>query len=345
MSQPALLVRPAQPKDVPDLLDVASHAGAGMTTVPVTEDGMGARIDASIAAFSGSGRAAASEIFTFVLDDGEKAVGLSSIFPDIGADRPFYSYRISHVAAQSPESNLRSSTDVLHLVNDFHGADEVASLLLGNTTRGQGAGRLISLCRFMMMGSRRERFGDRTMAEIRGWFSEKGISPFWEHIGAKFFHTSFEEADRLSAYDFRFISHLMPKYPIYLSLLPVEAQAVIAKPHMTSSRALNMLEAENFRQSGCIDIFDGGPSIECLIDDVRTIQEMKERRLTISASADHLHGAEPLLVSTSAPDPFACAIGYGHRQGQSVVLTPDISDRGGFVNGSTVLVSPIRRNA
>ena len=56
---------------------------------------------------------------------------------------------------------------------------------------------------------------------MRGWQAETGRSPFWDHLGSKFFGLGFDSADHLSAVgDKRFIAELMPKYPIYVDLLP-----------------------------------------------------------------------------------------------------------------------------
>lgn len=342
MNPSPLIVRPARDEDLPSLLHLAQNAGLGMTTVPSTEEALVDRIEASKRAFTGSDRAGAKDIFFFVLDNGDHAVGMASIFPDLGADRPFYSYRLSHIAAQAPESGLKASSDILFLVNDFHGYEEIGTLLVGEEARGQGAGRLLSLSRLLFMGTRRDRFGQNVMAEIRGWFNEDGTCPFWEHIAARFFHTTFEEADRLSANDFRFISHLMPKFPIYVSLLPEEAQEVIAKPHKTSGQAMGLLLSEHFAVSRCIDIFDGGPSIQCPIDKIRTVQETTDRRLTISDSADHIAGAEPFLISTRVGEPFTATVGMGHRQGQTVVLPPALAERAGLNQGALVAAAPLR---
>lgn len=343
MDAAPLIVRPAEPDDLPGLLELAARAGTGMTTVPTTEEAISARIEASLGAFAGTGRASAKDIFFFVLDNGDHPVGMASIFPNLGEDRPFYSYRLSRIAAQAPESNLRAETDILQLVNDFHGYEEIGTLLVGEEARGRGAGRLLSLSRFLFMGTRRDRFGENVMAEIRGWFTDDGRSPFWEDIAAKFFHLSFEEADRLSAHDFRFISHLMPKFPIYASLLPEECREVIGKPHKTSGHAMGLLASENFIWTRCVDIFDGGPSIETPIDKVRTVQQMSVRRLTISDNVDHIDDAEPMLVASPEGTPFTCMLGYGHRLGQTVVIPPAAAERAGLQTGSQVMASPLRK--
>ena len=336
------LIRPTTPDDIPALLALTGSVGSGMTTLPRSQTTLEERVAASIAAFAGTGIARAKDIFFLVLEDEEGPVGMASIFPNLGEDRPFYSYRVSHIDAQAPETGLRASTDILQLVNDFHGYTEIGTLLVGERARGRGVGRFLSLSRFLFMGREKDRFGSDVMADIRGWLDADGHSPFWDHIPAKFFHTSFDEADRLSAHDFRFISHLMPKFPIYVSLLPDQVQEAIGKPHEKSAYALNMLMAEGFRYTRCVDIFDGGPSIECTLDSVRTVKALSARTATISDSDTHIAGAETLMVTSSKAKPFVAILGTGHIDGHTVVISPQMAERAGFSNGEQVLASPLK---
>lgn len=339
-----LIIRPARRDDVSALMAVAADAGAGMTTVPQTEEAITARIEASIEAFAGTGMAAAKDIFFFVLDDGEGAIGMASIFPNLGEDRPFYSYRMSRLSAQAPEIGLTSNTDILSLVNDFHGYTEVGTLLIGQRARGRGAGRLLSLSRFLFMGAFRDRFSPRVMAEIRGWFNDDGSCPFWDHIAAKFFETSFEEADRLSAHDFRFISHLMPKFPIYVSLLPDEAKTAIGRAHPSSELAKALLESEGFEWTRCVDIFDGGPSLETRVDMLRTVRHSNTRSATLAESTDSIPSAEPFIVGTKggAGAEFTVVVGHGHRAGNTVIVDPAAAERAGIGTGDSVIAAPLK---
>lgn len=334
------LIRPARMDDVDGLVAVTLEAGPGMTTVPQSADAVAARIGASEAAFAGTGKARAKDVFYLVLEDADGIAGMSCIFPELGADRPFYSYRLSHIAAHAPEIDMRASTDILFLVNDFHGYTEIGTLLAANRVRGFGAGRMLSLSRFLLMAARRDRFGDQVMAEIRGWFDHDGRSPFWDHIAAKFFHTTFNEADRLSAHDFRFISHLMPKFPIYVSLLPEEARAMIGRPHESSAKALKLLQTEGFGWTRCIDIFDGGPSIECPTDRIRTVRRTRQRRAQMSlapASADIR-----FMVTTPPGQPFSVILGRGRHDGDDVYLDAGLAARAGIAEGDDVLASPLK---
>ncbi len=78
-----------------------------------------------------------------------------------------------------------------------------------------------------------------------------------------------------------FIAALMPKHPLYIDFLSPEAQAVIGKVHPQTAPARTVLEKEGFRYLNYIDIFDGGPTLECDIDRVRAIR--KSRLVTTEA--------------------------------------------------------------
>lgn len=342
---PNLIVREAKEDDIPALVELGVAAGAGMTTVPKTQEAVEERVAASISAFGGTGKATANQTFFFVLEDDAGPAGMACVFPALGGDRPFYSYRLSHLATASPEHGLEASTDMLYLVNDFHGYTEIGTLFVGERARGGGAGRLLSLSRLLFMGARQERFDEKVMAEIRGWFEPDGRNPFWDHIASKFFDISFDEADRLSAHDFRLISHMMPKFPIYVSLLPDAAKAVIGRAHETSRHALSMLKSEGFEWTRCIDVFDGGPSIEARLKDVRTVRESAHRSLTISENADHIRGNEKFFISTPPGEPFVAVVGHGHREGNTVVVSPEMAARAGLRPNAAVIAAPFKGTA
>ncbi len=67
----------------------------------------------------------------------------------------------------------------------------------------------------------------------------------------------------------------MPKHPIYTHFLSEEAQAVIGEVHPQTAPARAVLEKEGFRYRHYIDIFDGGPTLECDIDRVRAIRKSR----------------------------------------------------------------------
>lgn len=268
----SIVVRAAKSGDLEQLTGLLDKVDPGMITMPQSAEAMEERIHLSEAAFSRTEIEPENEAYFLVLEEDKKIIGTASIFTMLGASRPFYNYRISRQSKFSPETNVSVELDVLHLVNDHHGDSELGTLFILPGYRGGGRGRLLSFSRLMLIASEPLRFGPRIMAEIRGWTDTDGYSPFWEAVGRKFFKMDYQVADRMSAKDHRFISDLMPRYPVYMELLPDSAQEVVAKPHPHAEPAKSLLESQGFRFNNMVDIFDAGPCVECFTDSVDIVR-------------------------------------------------------------------------
>lgn len=296
------IVRPASHSDLPRLEAMIAHVDPGMLTMPSTREAMLARIERSVAAFARPSGAPRNECYFLVMEEIGQLVGTASIFTNLGVERPFYSYRISRDARFSPEQNVKVEMDLLQLVNDYHGATELGTLFIERHARGGGRGKLLSFARLMLIAADPVRFGPKAMAEIRGFTDTQGRSPFWEAVGAKFFRMDYRKADRLSARDHRFIADLMPRYPIYADLLPVEARNVIGRPHPDAEPALALLKSQGFRFNNVVDIFDAGPCVEAFTDRIDIVRDAKRMSASSFASSDVTVGG---LVGKTSLDSFA----------------------------------------
>ncbi|HEX6073091.1 MAG TPA: arginine N-succinyltransferase, partial [Sphingomicrobium sp.] len=180
----------------------------------------------------------------------------------------------STLTQSSPELGKTFRNQLLTLTTDLEGSSEVGGLFLHPSARAGGWGALIARSRYLFMKLHRGRFGERTLAELRGVMDETGNAPFWDALAGKFFDMSFPEADEFNAvHGTRFIADLMPKTPIYLALLSEAAKSVVGQPHPSGRAALRMLEEEGFYFDRYIDIFDGGPTVTADTDEIRTIRE------------------------------------------------------------------------
>ena len=272
------IVRPATRNDLENLAAMIARVDLGMLPMPASRDAMAARIERSLTAFARPSIAPQNECYFLVMEEDGELLGTASIFTNLGVERPFYSYRISRDAKVSPELGVKVELDLLFLVNDYHGDSELGTLFIERKARGGGRGRLLSFARLMLIAADPIRFGPKAMAEIRGFTDAEGKSPFWDAVGSKFFHMEYRKADTLSARDHRFIADLMPRYPIYVSLLPDPARNVIAKPHPDAEPALAMLKSQGFRYNDVVDIFDAGPTVEAFIDHLDTVREARRMK-------------------------------------------------------------------
>lgn len=155
------------------------------------------------------------------------------------------------------------------------------------------------------MATHPKRFSEFVIAEMRGVMSDDGECPFWEAIGRHFFQMDFPQADSLSTINKRFIEDLMPKYPIYTSLLPESGRATMGQVHPQTVPALTMLQAEGFVIDSLIDIFDGGPVVRCRRDHIGAVQRTLTTRV---AQIVHRQDGEPQILASES-DGFRSMIG------------------------------------
>lgn len=280
-----LFIRPIEFEDLDATLRMSEEVGSGMTTMPVDEGAWLSRIRLSLDTFEGDGDYTQDGVYFMVAEDSEtqQVVGTTAIYVGIGTVSPFYSYRQTLLVKHSKELKKMIEIKVLNLVNDFTRAVEIGSLFLSKSHRHSAYGQFMSRSRYLLLADFPERFADVVMAEMRGWQDEEGNSPFWQALGKRFFEVPFENADYISATrGSLFIQELMPKYPVYVDLLSEEAKACIGKPHAISAKAIHMLEKEGFVYDGYVDVFDGGPTVQCRREHIKSVREAKSYTVNIN---------------------------------------------------------------
>ncbi|NND82059.1 MAG: arginine N-succinyltransferase [Gammaproteobacteria bacterium] len=271
-----LRVRTARESDIDGVLKLAHQAFPGMTTLPPERDVLASKLSASVNSVIKAVQEPADETYFLVMEDGIDGplVGTAAIIASLGQHDEFYSYQLNKVTQSCKELDKKVSFETLNLTNHFEGFAEVATLFLSPEYRKHGNGKLLAKSRYLFMAQFRQRFPESVMADLRGYFDDHGRSPFWEAVGRYFFEMEFAEADLYGAINGnQFIQDLMPKQPIYVNLLPEEAQRVIGRPNVKGKPALEMLRNEGFEWHGFVDIFDAAPSVDTHIDDITTITD------------------------------------------------------------------------
>jgi arginine N-succinyltransferase len=324
-NDPLFVVRPARLDDVDALYQLACKTGEGFTNLPPDRAALLERIEKSCTSFEDDVHAPQNQKFLLMLEvvaSGE-VVGTANVYSRLGTEWPFYSFRISRVTQTCVLLNKMLTSDVLNLVNDFDGAAEVGGLFLDPAWRRAGAGRLIARSRYMLMAQMRDCFPERVAADLRGFQTEDGNWPFWEGLGKHFFEMPFEEADKYNAlHGNQFIADLMPKYPIYVRLLPEAARSAIGRPNREGAQAVRLLQQEGFRLDGYVDIFDGGPTAYADIDALLAVKESRVSKL--GGLSDETSSDSRLLAAGYGKN-FRATIGSVKSDGAPFVLTPAIA--------------------
>ncbi|CEN66102.1 arginine N-succinyltransferase [Klebsiella pneumoniae] len=292
-----MLFRPVRENDLDDIIRLASRAGVGMTSLPNDPVRLAARIQRSVETFDGK-LSRGQQGFLFVLEDTHvgRVVGVSAIEVAVGLDEPFYNFRLQRTVRASKELGVYKNQELLNLSYDHTGHSELCTLFLDPEYQKNRNGLFLSKARFLFIAAFRELFSPHLFAELRGRSDEQGNSPFWDALGHHFFDIPFADADRLTGTGMKtFIAELMPAYPIYVSLLPENARAVIGEVHANTSPARAILEKEGFSWRGSVDIFDAGPVLEAETDAIRAVSESQ----FIPALQLKASGSSPLIVANN----------------------------------------------
>ena len=301
-----IVVRVVQTGDLDALVGLAQETGPGLTTFKPDRDALAARIERTRRTLDGVAAPHEAGYF-FVMEDTATSdvAGVCGIETSVGLQQPFYNYRVSTVVHASQDLGIWTCMRALNISHDLTGYAEVCSLFLSPRYRTGGVGSLLSRSRFMFIAQFRERFPQRICAELRGHFDADGTSPFWRAVGSHFYQIDFNAADYLSSHGRKaFLAELMPRFPVYVELLPDDAQQCVGLTHADTIPARRMLEAEGLRYENHVDIFDAGPVLECHIADLRTVRESVVVPVEIGAHAadDVTAGLRSLVANTSADD-------------------------------------------
>lgn len=338
LAVPQYRVRAARAADLADFLELRTLAGPGFTSFMISEAAFASRLALSEASFAATPTAPGKERYLLALEHlpSGKVVGSAAVKATVGATPPFFNFRVLTIAQHSAAAAQRFDMDVLILVNEFTGASEVGSLFVRPEHRSGGAGRLLAQARYLLMAADPARFNGEVVSELRGVVDADGNTPFWDALGRHFFKMSFREADQLSATtDNQFILDLMPKYPIYVDLLPPAARAVIGQCHEDGVGARRLLEAEGFRYDYVVDIFDGGPLVSTARDAIRTV---REAQTLIIRDGEPGEGARPGLMANPEFSSFGVLSATFAIAGDTVVVPAATLAALGLEPGRSALV-------
>ncbi|WP_068468155.1 arginine N-succinyltransferase [Candidatus Protochlamydia phocaeensis] len=300
-----IVVRPITRKDQQIFAEFSFESLLGMTNLPRDREKLQDKIILSESSFRQQIEKPGLEEYYFVLEDltTGRIGGTCGILAENSISRSYF-YRIESLLTNAKHISAPKELSVLKVISSNSNASEVCSLYLQPTFRHSGQGRLLSLSRFLFIAAHRQRFEKKIFAELRGYIDQRQISPFWEAVGKHFCNLSFVELMAQLDQDRTFISEILPKFPIYISLLPKEAQEVIGKTHDSTKPALHMLLQEGFAFNQEIDIFDAGPLLAASTSNIRTIKNSAVIKVQITP--DMLPEETEYILSNDRLDFRAC---------------------------------------
>ena len=267
-----MFVRLAKVKDCQEIYDLIKDGDSGMTTLPKSKKEVLERISWSKKSLNKKIKRPDKDSYLFVLKENNKIVGISAIYTSVSKNGTsvFFKRKKKNIASKS--FNFKKSLDVIQLHTVKNPYTELGTLFLHPDFRGKGRGSLLSLARFKFMALWPERFDKKIVAEIRGKVDKDDNSIFWKHFSKHFFDEEVFNNNEISYINNSFISESIPKHPFLVSPLNRSAQRIIGVPNDNALPAFKMMESQNFRPNGMVDIIDAGPCLECNLDEIKTIK-------------------------------------------------------------------------
>ncbi len=318
---------PVRREDFDAILALAKQSGGGMTNLPSEPEALRARVNFAVDSFAANADGPGGEVYTMVLEEDGKVIGLSAVFSAVGLEYGFVNYKINKTVHVSKQLKKRFERRLLVPTHDFSGAAEVGSLFLSPDARGGGYGKFLAKARYLFIAQHRKLVADPVCAELRGWRAPDGKQPFWESLGKLFFDMEFEDADLAnSAMGNQIISDLLPRHPIYVALLPEDAKSCLGKPHDSAAPAYKMLLKEGFAFHGYIDVFDGGPLVDARIDDIKTVKDSKAYKIAVGDPGPNTKDAPLYLMAAGYLQSFRVTRALGRIDGETMTIAQDAAD-------------------
>jgi arginine N-succinyltransferase len=299
-------LRPCRAEDLDQVSYLTNQASYGLTSLVKDRIFLKNKIEYSLQSFSKKVQKPLDEEYFFVLENiqDKRLIGLCGIKASTGSIQAYYSFKVSTQLFSCPSLNLQKEHQILQLKEVSKGPSELCSLFLDPEFRKLHLSKLLSFGCFHFMNAFKHRFQELIVTQLCGIINDKGYCPFYEGLCKHFFGLTYQEACKLRHKDDSFIKALLPKDPIFVSLLTKEAQEVVGKCHERTQTALKIILNEGFYYPNEIDIFDGGPDLYASFKDIKTVKNIKKR--IIKDTKKSIDSNQIFIASNSRYDFRAC---------------------------------------
>ena len=357
------LLRPCEPEDLSALERFAAVSPVGITTLPNNRAALADRLARSCHAFA-TDDASGEEIYLFALQElgggegsnksgSDKVIGISGIAARAGFSDRFYSFRNEFVVHRSSALGVSTRVHTLHLCHDLTDVSLLISFHIDAAYAHTLAPQLLSRARLLFIAQHPERFADRLAAESAGIADDNGRCPLWDAVGRRFFGMDYPAVERLTGGRSKsFIADLMPPSPVYVPLLPEEAQWAIGQLHPVAELPFSILLDEGFDTDTYVDIFDGGPTVQERIAMLKTVARSRALAVRCTEQQDSLgwdvtprrdsdSALNWQIVASAALGPFRAVLTQAHTSLEEITLDPVAFDALGVTPGERVRVAQL----
>jgi arginine N-succinyltransferase len=337
------VVRPVELSDIAALEKLAAVTMPGVHTLPKTREKIAASVERSIASFAAHVDIPSEESYLFVMECQARGeiVGTAAIHASAGSNGTYFSFRNDVIQQVSRDLNISHSVHALTLCSELTAYSQLSGFYVRDRERAGPEAALLSRARLLFAVLAPHRFGDRFFVPLAGVTDAAGSSPFWDALGRKFFKMDFLDAEQVigGARNRTLIVELMPHYPVYVPLLPGDAQAVMGQIHPDGELAFNLLTEEGFEADDYIDIFDGGPILQAHKNSLRSFTGSVVRRVARAEPDAACDALVRYAIAASSEQNFRAVTAAcpSVEAGEFVYLPRDVQDALMVAPGDSVI--------
>jgi len=318
-----LVLRPVQADDIDHLEHLAQISGPLVSTLPASRSHLLQKVEHSQCSFAQETITPGDESYLFVLEDSQtgQVRGTGGINALAGNKAPFYSFRNDIKIHSSRKLNVHNRVHALTLNHDLSDHSELCSFYIAPELTATQYPSLITLGRLLYMSLSPMRFAHDWMAVLPGIFDQQGVSPFWEHVGRKFFDIDYSLAEYYqNTQEKTFIAEMMPYHPLYVALLDEQAQRVIGLVHQEADLQCSLLSEQGFEPDKYVEIFDAGPILTAQSDALALGKKIKSVYLSGNNTSDK---TQPYLIAITGSDGFKACLLEGVLVGHQLMIAAD----------------------
>lgn len=307
-----MYVRPCVLDDLEALENLAYDSPIGLTSLPENTEKLREQLDKSCRSFAAAVQSPGDEEYLFALVDSSRncLVGVSGIIAKSGLREPYFNFRREQHFIYSQSLQKSNAMRRLVLSTDNSGKSVFSSFFIGTEYRTPANVNLLARARVLYVAGFPQRFCDEIIVEFVGITDERSESPFWNAVGRAFFSMEYDQAEHYCGMLSKsFIGELTPPFPIYESLLPASAQAVIGQHDADDKDLLAVALSEGFYPTSFVDVFDGGPCFSSRREHLKSLSQ----RMAVDATSQLLDNAVGLLANGLSED-FRCVPWHGQAE-------------------------------
>lgn len=306
------IIRPIKESDLQALKRFSKTAA--VKGLPKNYSILKERIDQSLYSFSTLKQGG---VYIFILENSLSKEILGTAAIDSTLEEKRYVFRLEEIFCEKLPLFSPKKHRILQPIQKTSPTSQLTGLYLLSKYRGSGLEKQLTISRLLFISAFPHLFHTTLSSEMRGRVEKNGVSPFWEGVGKKFCDLSLPRLQAEILLDPSLVANIVPKLPIYVSLLAPAAQRAVGKMHKSLTEFSKILLEQGFQPTSDIDIVDGGPHLLASTAHLQAVHKSKEAIIG-STSTHPFEGIKALVCKKSEEYKSAFAV-VKEREGELTI--------------------------